>query len=346
MNVLTRNKDLVVSDHKTAALFLLDQAMGYGYAASLRAAAILGVADHLVDGPKTVAELAEATGTDKLRLYRMLRLLATRDVFREKEGERFELTPAAEFLRTDVPLSLRAAVQMLTHETFWRPAGDIVWGVRGTPPFKRIFGKPFFDYWAAQESASAEDFHIGMSSMSEVENQFLVQSYDFPDGATVVDVAGGFGGLLLRVLQKNPTLHGVLFDQPHVLARHRLGELGADDRWELASGDFFESCPPGDIYLLKYIMHDWPDEKAIRILRNCRKGMAPGGRVLIMDPVIPPDNAPHTGKTMDLVVMAIYEGGRERKEEELRQLLAAADLRLNRVIDTGSYISIVEGVPN
>jgi SAM-dependent methyltransferase len=341
MNVHSR--DVVVSDRDTAALFLLEQTMGYAYAAALRAAAILGVADHLVDGPKTVTELAAATETDTQRLYRMLRLLATRGVFREDERSRFELTPAAEFLRMDVPLSLRSAVMMITDETFWRPSGEVVWGVRGTPPFKRIFGKPFFDYWA-QDMAAAEDFHVGMSSMSEVENQFLVRSYDFPEGATVVDVAGGFGGLLLRVLQRNPTLHGILFDQPHVLARHRLEELGADDRWELASGDFFEACPSGDIYLLKYIMHDWPDDKAIRILRNCRKAMAPGGRVLVMDPVIPPGNVPHTGKAMDLIVMAIYEGGRERTEEELRQLLAAADLRLNRVIDTGSYISIVEGV--
>lgn len=273
----------------------------------------------------------------------MLRLLASRGVFREEENGRFGLTPPAEFLRTDAPLSLRHGVLMLTHETFWRPAGEVVESVRGNPAFKKIFGMPFFDYWAEQ-GASAEDFHVGMSSMLEVENEFLARSYDFPDGATVVDVAGGFGGLLLRLLKRNPTLHGILYDRPHVLERHRLGELGANNRWELISGDFFESSPPGDIYVLKYIMHDWPDEQAVRILRNCREAMAPGGRVLVMDPVIPQENTPHTGKMLDILCMTIYEGGRERTEEELRQLLAGADLRLTRVIDTGCYISIVEAV--
>ncbi|RAR40633.1 methyltransferase, partial [Paenibacillus sp. MDMC362] len=142
------------------------------------------------------------------------------------------------------------------------------------------------------------------------------------------------------------TLHGILFDRPHVLPRNRLEELGADDRWELAPGNFFESVPKADIYVLKYIMHDWHDEEAIRILRCCREAMAPGGRVLVMDPVIPPGNTPHTGKILDLISMTIYDEGRERTEEELRLLFAEADLRVTRIINTGFYISIVEAVAN
>ncbi|OOC58796.1 methyltransferase [Paenibacillus ihbetae] len=343
--MLETEKDVVVSESEAAALFLMERTVEYAYSAALRAVALFRVADHLVDGPKSVAELAEATKSDELRLYRILRLLASRGVFRENESGQYELTAAAEFLRTDVPLSLRAGVLMLTDETFWRPSGEIDWGVRGTPPFKRIYGMPFFDYWA-QKGASADDFHVGMASMSEIENEFLARSYDFPEGATVIDVAGGFGRLLLRILQRNPTLHGILFDRPHVLPRNQLGELGDDKHWELVSGDFFESVPRGDVYVLKYILHDWPDEQATRILRSCREAMAPGGRVLVMDPVIPSGNTPHTGKYLDLLCMAIYEGGRERREEEFRRLLAGADLRLNRVIDTGCYISIVEAVAN
>lgn len=346
MNIPMRKSDVKISDGEAAALYLLEQAMGFPYQGALRAAAVLGIADHLADGPKTSEELGKATGTDPLKLYRVLRVLASRGVFREDDSGRFALTPPAEFLRTDVPQPLRSAVLMLTDETFWRPNGDlaeVVTSADTNPVFRRIFGMSFFEHWA-QEGVPAEDFHRGMSAMSEVENQLLVRSYDFPEGATVVDVAGGFGGLLRRVLQENPTVRGKLFDRPHVLERHRLGELGDDDRWELVSGDFFKSCPRGDIYMLKYIMHDWSDEDDIRILRNCRAAMAPGGRVLIMDPVIPRGNTPHPGKEMDLLVMAIYDGGRERTEEELRRLLAAADLRLNRVIDTGSYISIVEAV--
>ncbi|OOC58795.1 methyltransferase [Paenibacillus ihbetae] len=343
MNIFDIQKEVKGSDREAAGLSLLEQTLDFIYPATLRAAALLGVADHLVNGPKTVGELAQATETDELRLYRALRLLASRGVFRENESGQFELTPSAEFLCTDAPLSLRSAVLMITDETFWRPSADIVWGIRGVPPFKRNFGMPFFDYWA-QEGASSDDFHVGMSSMSEIENEFLARSYDFPDGATVADIAGGFGGLLLRILRRNPTLHGILFDRPHVLPRNRLGELGADDRWELAPGNFFESVPKADIYVLKYIMHDWHDEEAVRILRCCREAMAPGGRVLVMDPVIPPGNTPHTGKILDLINMTIYEEGRERTEEELRLLFAEAGLRLTRIIDTGFYISIVEAV--
>jgi hypothetical protein len=326
-----------------AALFLLDQTMGYAYPAALRAAALINVADHLADGPKALAELARETRTDELKLRRVLRLLASRGVFREDEAGRFALTAPAEMLRKDKPLSLRGAILMITDQTFWRPSGEIVESLRGAPPFKSIFGKTFFDYWA-QDDVASQDFHVGMASMSGIENEFLVRSYDFPTGATVVDVAGGFGGLLLRVLKANSHLHGILFDQPHVLSRHCLGDLKDNSRWKLASGDFFQSCPEGDVYLLKYIMHDWDDEKAVQILQSCRKAMAPNGRVLIMDPVLPPDNVPHTGRMMDLICMAIYDGGRERTREELHDLLARANLRQTRVIDTGSHVSITEAV--
>jgi len=343
MNMYEPKVNVAASDHESAALFILEQSMEYGYAASLRVAAQLGVADHLADGPKSIEQLAQATNTVAQRLYRVIRLLATRGVFREDESGRIELTPAAELLRSDVPLSQRGAVLMFTDETFWRPSGELVESVRGNPAFKHIFGMPFFDYWEKQPTSS-DDFHAGMASMSDIENEFLVRSYDFPSDAVVVDIAGGLGGLLLRILRANPTLHGILFDREHVLSRNCLDELGANNRWELESGDFFESCPRGDIYVLKYIVHDWDDERAIRILSNCAAAMAPGGRVLVMDPVLPPGNAPHTGKYMDVACMAIYEGGRERREDEFRQLFAEAGLRLNRIIDTGCHVSIIEAV--
>ena len=331
----------LVLKNEDAALHLLDQTMCYTYQAALRAVAQLGVADYLADGSKSVVDLAQAVGAEPQKLQRLLRVTATRDIFREVEPGVFELTPAADYLRTDADHSLRSAVLMLTDETFWRPIGELIESARGNPPFRHLYGKSFFEYWS-QAGAQAEDFHVGMSSMSEVENIFLVRSYEFPDGATVADIAGGFGGLLLRVLQNNPSLHGILYDQPHVLERNRLGELADNSRWELSSGDFFKSAPKADIYLLKYIMHDWPDEQASLILKNIRKAMNPGARILIMDPLIPEGNTPHSGKLMDLLCMGIYEGGRERTKKEFEQLLASADMRLNRTIDTGCYVSIIE----
>ncbi|MBS0055113.1 methyltransferase [Yersinia sp. Marseille-Q3913] len=332
-------------ENETAALYLMDLLMGYSYQASLRAVALLGVADHLLDGPKTAQELAQELGVDALPLHRVMRLLATRDIFKEIDGQRFMLTPVAECLCKSSSYSLRQAAIMITDETFWRPAGIIAESVRGHSAFKKIFNTSFFEYWSRPENHTEEnDFHAGMSSMSEVENPCLVRSYDFPKNATVVDVAGGMGGLLLRVLQANPTLHGILFDREPVLQRTRLGELGDDSRWRLQPGSFFESCPPADFYLLKYIVHDWPDEKATEILRNCRKAMLPNGKVLIMDTLIQEDNQPHFGKSMDILMLGSFDGGRERTEVELKELLANADLKINRIIDTGTYLTIVEAV--
>ncbi len=333
----------VNSKNEQAALYLLEQTMGHAWQAALRVAAELGVADNLAEGPKTTQTLAGELDVDAQQLQRVMRLLTTKDIFLELDDGRFALNPPSEFLRTSSPHSLRPAVLMITDETFWRPLGNLIESVRGRSAFKEIYGCTFFEYWSTSH-AQDYDFHSGMSSMSEIENKVLVHNYDFPENVTVVDVAGGMGGLLLQVLQANPTLHGILFDQPHVLERHRLQELGDVTRWEIKPGSFFESCPAADIYLLKYIMHDWSDEKATLILSNCRKAMLPGGRVLIMDPVIAKGNARHFGKEMDILLMASFDGGRERTEEELKQLIAGAGLKLNRIIETGSYVSIVEAV--
>lgn len=347
MNIIESKKDTKLSDSEAAGIFLLERSLDYVYSAALRAVALLGVADHLVDGPKTVAELAQATGADELNLYRVLRLLTTKEVFRENESGQFELTAPAQHLRTDAPKSLRSGVLWLTDEVMWGSIGEIVRNVRGDT-FKKIHGMNFFEYWKEKGIASdGYDFHAGFSSFSNNDNEILVRNYDFPDGATVVDVGGNLGTLLLGILRRNPTLHGILFDQPQVVERHRLGELGDDKRWELAPGNFFKSVPKnGDFYMMKYVLHDWDDEGAVRILRNCREAMAPGGRVLVFEPVIPTGNTPpHMGKLFDQLCLGVCEGGRERTEEEFRELLfAKAGLRLNRIIDTGSHISIIEAV--
>ncbi|WP_367127457.1 methyltransferase [Saccharothrix sp. HUAS TT1] len=327
-----------------ARFALMDLAMSYLYPAALRAAAVLRVADHLVDGPRPVAELAAAVGADPLNLHRVLRLLATRGIFAEDDGGRFALTPAAELLRTDVPASFQPAVLMLTDKTFWRPAGELDETARtGTSQFERLFGMPFFDHFASDPDTAAV-FHVGMASMSDPESPLVARAYDFPDGATVVDVGGGHGGLLLAVLREHPGLRGVLFDQQHVLDGHRLGELGADDRWDLVAGDFFTGAPAGDVYLVKRILHDWDDEHSLRILRQCRRAVSERGRVLVVDAVIPPGNDPDPGKVIDLLMMSSFTG-RERTRADFEALFARAGLRLGRVLPTGTRLSIVEGVP-
>ncbi|MFJ6671529.1 methyltransferase [Actinosynnema sp. NPDC091369] len=323
---------------------LMDHAMGYLFPAALRAAAALGVADHLTGGPRSVAELAEAVGADPRNLHRTLRLLATREVFVEDEDGRFALTPAAELLRGDVPSSFRSAVLMLTDRTFWLPAGELEEAVRtGIPPFERLFGMPFFEHFA-RDAETAAVFHVGMAAMSDPENPLVARACEFPPDAVVVDLGGGHGGLLLAVLREHPDVRGVLFDQPHVLREHRLGELGADDRWELAPGDFFGDAPPGDVYLVKRILHDWDDEQCVRILRHCRRAVSGRGRVLVVDAVVPPGNDPDPGKVIDILMMGSLTG-RERTRAEFAELFSRAGFRLGRVLPTGTRLSVVEGVP-
>ncbi|MFV8799372.1 methyltransferase [Yersinia sp. LJYL362] len=339
------NNSQLKNEDDTAALYLLEQAMGFTFQASLRAAAILGVADHLTKGAKTAEELGQAVGADWRQLNRVLRMLASRNIFEESEEGRYSLNPAAQFLRSDSRNSLRSAVLMLTDKTFWLPLGNLVVTLRGESAFKQTFGMSFYEYWSRENIPESDgDFHTGMSSMSSVENNFLVRNYNFPEHATVVDIAGGFGGLLLKVLQNNPTLHGILFDRPAVLAKNRLGELGDDSRWETQTGNFFESCPAADIYLLKYITMDWPEEQASQILRSCRNAMQPNAKVLIFEPVISREDTRQGGKEIDLLLLGSFDGGQARTEEELKILLASADLKLNRIIDTGSYVSIIEAI--
>ncbi|RKT55787.1 methyltransferase [Saccharothrix australiensis] len=323
---------------------LMDLAMSYLFPAALRAAAVLGVADHLTGGPRPVAELAEAVGADPLNLYRTLRLLATRGIFTEDDAGRFALTPAAELLRADVASSFRPAVLMLTDRTFWRPAGELATTVRtGASAFEELFGMPFFDHFA-RDADTAAVFHVGMAAMSDPENPLIARACDLPPSPVVVDLGGGHGGLLLAVLRDHPDARGVLFDREHVLAGHRLGELGADHRWDLVAGDFFTEAPPGDVFLIKRILHDWDDEQCARILRHCRRAVSEGGRVLVVDAVVPPGNEPDPGKVIDLLMMSSLTG-RERTRAEFEALFAAADLQLTRVIPTGTRLSIVEGVP-
>ncbi|WP_316524388.1 methyltransferase [Kitasatospora brasiliensis] len=331
-------------DLRQSAAFLVDEALGFVFPAALRAAADTGVADALAAGPATPAELAAATGTDADTLYRVLRLLATRNVVTEDEQGRFTLTEAGQALRGDVPYSVRDAVLMLTDRTFWLPAGRMAHCLtEGGSAFDASFGMPFFDHFA-QDERTAAVFHVGMAAMSETENAAIAAAFELPDSGTVVDVGGGHGGLLREVLRRGPGLHGVLYDRAHVLAGHRLdGDKEIADRWSTAEGDFFTSVPTGDVLLLKRITHDWDDEQCVTVLSHCRRALRPGGRVLVLDAVVPRDNAPHQAKAMDLLMMTSLTG-RERTEADFAQLLGRAGLRLSRVLPTPTVLSVVEAV--
>ncbi|MFD0685537.1 methyltransferase [Actinomadura fibrosa] len=327
-----------------AASALIDQALDFVFPAALRATALLGLADHLADGPLPVADLAARSDVHEGNLLRMLRVLATRGVVEELDDGRFRLTDLGQPLRSDAEPPAGPAILMITDRSLWAPAGELDRCVRrGGPIFDDLFGMPIFEY-IGKEERTATAFHNGMAAFSDQENGPIAAAYDFPETGTVVDVGGGQGGLLLEVLRRRPGLRGVLLDEPHVVPGHRLDTEETAGRWEVVPGDFFTEVPFGDVHMVKRILHDWDDERCVQILRNCRRALAPGGRVLVFDAVVPRGNEPHQAKALDVLLMAAFTG-RERTQAEFEHLFTAADLRLTNIVPTGTVVSILEAHP-
>ena len=149
--------------------------------------------------------------------------------------------------------------------------------------------------------------------------------------------------MLMMLLNAHKRLRGVLFDLPHVTGG-ALHVADLADRCQVVAGDFLVSVPEGgDAYILKHIIHDWDDERAIQILGNCHRAMSSGGRLLLVDPVIPPGNAAHFGKLLDLEMLVLTPRGRERTRAEFQDLLKRSGFRLRRVVATNTHLSVVEG---
>lgn len=331
-----------ISKDRQSAMFLTAEANGYVYACCLRVAAQLGVADLLADGPVHVRYLAERVRADEHALYRVLRLLATREIFRETEAGVFVLLERGASLRSDSMFSVREGILAATTPAIYRAGGELLHSVvTGEPAVNRVFGQSLFDYLGSHTSDGAE-FHTGMGQYSVIESANFVRECQLPETGTVVDVGGGQGSLLVMILQRHRTLHGVLFDLPHVVRNHRMGEVEDASRWKVVGGSFFDSMPPADAYVIQYVLHNWDDEHCVMILRNCRRGMSPGGRVIIHDMIVPPGNEPDQSKVLDIVMLSILTG-RERTRQEFEHLLDAAGLRIVRITPpTLGTLSIIE----
>ena len=307
----------------------------------------LGIPDLLQTGPKTAEELAAVTNTDAHSLFRILRALVSVGVLKSAEGGRFAQTPLSETLVTDAPGSLRwFAISELGQEHY--PAwGNLMHSVKtGEIAFDNFFGVDVWKYFQ-QNPEDAAVFNNSMSNMTAAVNDALTSLYDFSQFGKIVDVGGGHGGLITAILQKNPEVKGVLFDAPQVIegARPKLEAAGLAQRCETVAGDFFKSVPAGgDAYVMKWIIHDWDDEKSITILRNCRSRMRANGRLILVDCVVPESDEPHFSKFIDLN-MLVMTGGKERTAKEFEQLLNAAGFRLLRIIPTELPTSIVEAEP-
>ncbi|NEO52361.1 MAG: methyltransferase [Okeania sp. SIO3B5] len=327
---------------------LLEAIRGYRISQCIYIAAKLGIADLLKDGEQHCDVLATVTNTNKDAIYRLLRALASVGIFAETQPHYFQLTPLAAYLQSDVPNSLKAYAIMLGEEHY-QAWGSIMYSIQtGENAFENLYGMNFYEFFK-QNSASAKTFDQAMTDLSGVVNVSILAAYNFSSIGKLVDVGGGNGKLLSSILEAYPTMTGVLFDQPDVIDRASdlLKTIGLSNSLQLAKGDFFKTVPVGgDAYMLKHIIHNWGDEEAIAILQNCYQAMRDRGVLLLMEIVIPPGNEPCTGKFMDINMLTICPGGRERTETEYRNLLKKAGFKLTKIVPTESEISIIEAVKN
>lgn len=317
---------------------------GYRVTQMLSVVAKLGIPDQLEGGPRTVDELAAATGAHLDALYRVLRTLASIGVFEEIEPRRFALTPLADLLRTAHPNSFRSLATYQGGDSY-RAWGDLLYSVMtGTPAFDHVYGAPNFSYLAQHPEASA-GFDQAMSENSRRVASAVLAAYDFAESGVLVDVGGGQGVLLATILGAHLGLHGILYDQAHVVAGAQpvLDAAGVADRCELVAGDFFAAVPPGGgYYILRHILHDWDDERSVAILRSCADAMSPDSKVLVIEAIVASGNEGPQTKLLDLQ-MLVMNGGRERTAAEYERLFTSAGLRLTRIIPTTSDANIIEG---
>jgi hypothetical protein len=315
----------------------------------------MGLLDALSGGPRSVGELATTTQTDTRALYRLLRCAAAMGYAREIESDRdglahrrFGITARGELLRTDQPGSLHA-LALLVHSDWqslaWR---NLTLGIQsGTAVLPQVLGETAYSYLEARP----EDFQVfnrAMTSVSSMMEGQLAMAYDFTDATTVVDVGGGRGSFLAAIMDRNPTLYGILIDLPQVAeaAIPFIAARGLIDRCQVVAADFFHELPPmddGSIVILKRVLHNWGDADARRILRTVRAAMRTGDRLLIAQPVLPEYDCDENSALLDLGMLLLY-GGIERTLREHRRLAENCDFSFVRHIQVSPVASLVEVV--
>lgn len=311
----------------------------------ITAVADLGVADALASGPLSINELAGKVGAEPDALGRLLRALISKGIFARRDDGRYELSPLAELLRSDVPVSMAPMARFIgtrQHREHWSLLTEAI--KTGATVVPALRGKNFFDY-LGDEPEFGQIFNDAMTGQSGLSVGPVVDAYDFTRFGTIVDVAGGHGRLLAAILASAPDAQGVLYDLPEVIAGAPalLRESRVAERVRLAEGSFFDGVPAGgDAYVLKHIIHDWDDDASVRILRNVRSAAAAGAALLLVETVIPEDDSGSIAKWTDME-MLIINNGRERTAGEYRRLFDEAGFQMIGVVDTASRFSIIEG---
>lgn len=325
---------------------------GYQVSAAIGAFARLGVADALAQGPMAIDELARGLGADEGALARLLNATLDLGLFADDGSGRYRLTELGEFLRSDIPGSMRRYAIVSTEDWRWTAYGHLDHTLRtGRPGFAVAHGCRLWDYLALHSEAAAS-FEESMVRVGAARDRAVAAALDLSAVDRLVDVGGGRGGLTSALLAANPRLRGVVFDLPAVAdgAVVRLQGAGLAERCEVVAGDFREAVPAGGgVYVLSWILHDWDDATAARILRVCRVAMKEGARLVVVEMVVPEPGQPGAEaferlvRQADLEMLAVV-GGRERTAAEYERLLADAGFALDRIAPLeGLPWSVVEG---
>ena len=301
---------------------------GKWISSAVSAVAQFAVADHLEQGPKTVKELAETTSTNEQALYRVLRACASIGIFAELPDGRFENTSLSEPLRTNAVPCVRHLAMMLIEDWHLKSWAELPWSMQtGQPAPLKVYGMRGFE-WFSQNPEQGVIFNRAMKDISQADSPVIASAYDFSVFKSLVDVAGGLGTLLGVILDRTPTLHGIIIEMRHVV--EQIKREDSIRKWtgrcEAVAGSFFEGVPPSDGYVMKHILHDWDDESASKILAACRKSILPGGKVLVVDQVVPAGNTPSPSKIMDLE-MLVAPGGKERTAEEWDKIFSQSGVQ-------------------
>jgi hypothetical protein len=319
---------------------------GKWVSAAVGMAARFAIADHLESGAKTVTELAALSGTHAPSLFRLLRATASLGVFAEQPDGRFAQTPLSDCLRSGSPAGIRNLAMMMLDEWHMRTwAGMPATIETGKPAAEIVLGMPPFE-WITRNPDQAVNFNNAMTDLSMVHAPAVAASYDFSGFTHLVDVGGGHGMLLAEILRRHTALQATLCELPYVVEQAKAGPILAPfaSRCSFAGGSFLDAVPAGgDAYIMKHILHDWDDEHCVTILKHVRGAIAKGGKLLVVDYVVAPPNAPDPSKLMDLEMLMI--GGKERSESEWRELFRSGGFAFQRAVPTKVGLSVIEGTP-
>jgi hypothetical protein len=329
------------------AAILMQLIAGHTVTQAIAVSVELGIINRLKDGPNGVATLAKATETHAPSLKRLLRALATAGVVVEHEHDVYSLSPIGQMLREDVNESFAALARLPASPWYERAYDHLIGAIRtGKSGFSQAHGEEIWT-WLDAHPAEATAFHQAASSFTSVTSPAVIGAYDFSNVTKLVDVGGGHGAFVAAVLKSKPNLNGILFDRPSSMfgAKKLVRDAGVETRCEVVEGDFFKSVPAGgDLYVLKQVLHHFDDDQAAKILTSCVTAMGEGGKVVVIEQMLPPAGMPSAAKVMDLDTLVLSGAGRERTEPEMGQLFAKAGLRVGRMVPTQSPLFIIEAV--